>query len=86
MSPTIRSQGERVREAVHLRRQVEAQYPGVNEIYGAGGGSTKKGSATAGEYNSSKRDAYGGDIRVNGINTRGRERQVKYVVGVRENK
>lgn len=84
MSPPIRSQGERVREAVQLKRQVEAQYPGVNEIYGAGG--MKKGSATAGEYNSFKREAFGGDIRVNGINTRGRERQVKYVVGVRENK
>ena len=43
----MRSQGERVQEAVQLRRQVEAQYPGVNEIYGAGGG-TKRGGATAG--------------------------------------
>ena len=49
LSPPMRSQGERVREAVQLRRQVEAQYPGVNEIYGAGGWSTKRGGATAGE-------------------------------------
>ena len=82
----MRSQGERVLETVQLRRQVEAQYPGVNEIYGEiGGGSSKK--STAGYYYApSKRDEYGGDIRVNGVNTRGRERQVKYVVGVRENK
>jgi hypothetical protein len=41
----MRSQGDRVREAVQLRRQVEAQYPGVNEIYGC---SSKRGGATAG--------------------------------------
>lgn len=83
----MRSQGDRVCETVQVRRQVENQYPGVNEIYSAmsvGGGTTKKGYA--GEYNALKRDAYGGDIRMNGVNTMGRERQVKYVVGVRENK
>jgi len=84
----MRSQVDRVRENVQMRRQVEAQYPGVNEIYGAmggGGGGTTKGTAGA-DYYASRRDTYGGDIRLNGINTRGRERQVKYVVGVRENK
>jgi hypothetical protein len=69
-----------------MRRQVETQYPGVNEIYGAMGGggvgTTKKGTAGA-DYYASRRDTYGGDIRLNGVNTRGRERQVKYVVGVR---
>ena len=72
----MRSHGDRVRDTVQMRRQVETQFPGVNEIYGAmggiGGGTTKKGNA--GDYNASKRDAYEGDIRAHGINTRGRER------------